>query len=273
MKDFLVARAELHNWEEPVISGTNGSGTVFFCGCTMRCKFCQNYEISSGKNGLLLDENDLLSIFFSLEEQGAHNINLVTPTPFTRKLIPVLEKFKSRSSLPIVYNTNAYENIDLIKRLDGLVDIYLPDLKYHDDKYAIEFSNAPHYFDIASKVITEMYRQKPKNIYENDLMKEGLIVRHLVLPTLTEDSKEVLDFLSHFPTKPTISLMAQYFPTEKVQNHPILGRKITKAEYDKVLDYAEILGFTDGFTQSPDSATVDYVPSFDLELLKKRLEK
>ncbi len=273
MEKFLVSRAELHNWEEPVLSGTNGSGTVFFCGCTMQCKFCQNYEISRGKNGLSLSEDELLSLFFSLEDEGAHNINLVTPTPHARKLVAVLEKFKSRSTLPVVYNTNAYTNVELIKNLDGLVDIYLPDLKYHADKYAVEYSSAPRYFSVATKAIEEMYRQQPENVVENGLMKKGMIVRHLVLPGLVEDSKEVLDYLARFPKKPMISVMAQYFPTKNVLDHPTLGRRITKAEYEKVLDYAEVLGFTDGFTQSPDSATESYVPLFDLKLLEKRLGK
>lgn len=268
--DFKVARAELHHWEEPVISGERGSGTVFFCGCTMQCKFCQNYEISNGKNGLDLTEDKLLEIFLSLEEEGAHNINLVTPTPFARKLVPVLEKFKKRSTLPVVYNTNSYERVENLKKLDGLVDIYLPDLKYKDDKFAVEFSNAPRYFEIATKAIEEMYRQQPKNVIVDGIMQKGMIVRHLVLPTLTKDSLLVLDYLASFPNPPLLSLMAQYFPTQKVQDHPILSRRITEKEYQTVLDYAEYLNF-DGFLQDPTSATEDYVPEFDLTLLKKRL--
>ena len=271
--NFKIARCELHHWEEPVISGTRGSGTVFFCGCTMKCKFCQNYQISRKfDTGLEFSEDELISLFLSLEEDGAHNINLVTPAQYARSLAPVLEKFKKISSIPVVYNTNAYESVENLKKLDGLVEIYLPDLKYSEDKYSIEFSSAPRYFEIASNAIEEMRRQQPKDIYESDLMKKGMIVRHLVLPTLTEDSKKVLDYLSTLKPKPILSLMSQYFPTDEVKDHPILGRKITKREYDIVLDYADILGF-DGFTQDPSSATEDYVPEFDLELLKKRLKK
>lgn len=271
--NFKVARAELHHWEEPVVSGEKGSGTIFFCGCTMQCKFCQNYEISSGKGGLDITDKELLSLFLSLEQEGAHNINLVTPTPYARSLVPVLEEFKKRSSLPVVYNTNSYERVENLVKLDGLIDVYLPDLKYKSDTYAVEFSNAPRYFEIATKAISEMLRQQPQNIVENGLIKKGVIIRHLVLPTLVEDSKEVLDYLARFDKKPLISLMAQYFPTENVKDHPILSRRISQEEYDRVLDYADVLGFTEGFIQDPTSATEDYVPSFDLNLLKKRLGK
>lgn len=269
--NFKVARAELHNWEEPVISGDKGSGTVFFSGCTMKCEFCQNYEISHGNKGLIVTEDELLNLFFKLEDEGAHNINLVTPSPFAKKLPFVLEKFKARSSLPIVYNTSSYEPVDIIKNLDGLVDIYLPDLKYFSDAYAVEFSHSPRYFEVASQAILEMRRQRPKEIFQDNLLKEGVIVRHLVLPSLSEDSKKVLDFLSTIPQKPLISLMAQYFPTPRVNSHPVLGRRITIDEYESVLDYADELGF-DGFMQDAESATEDYVPSFDLSLLKQKLQ-
>lgn len=269
---FKVARAELHMWEEPIISGEKGSGTVFFSGCTMRCAFCQNYDISRGGKGLKVNEKELLKLFYSLEEEGAHNINLVTPSHYAIPLVPVLEEFKKHSSLPVVYNTNAYESVASLKSLEGLVDIYLPDLKYVSENLAIEFSKAKGYFDKALPAILEMQRQQPQNIIKDGIMQKGLIVRHLVLPSCTEDSKAVLDALATLPTKPTISLMAQYFPTPSVLNHPILGRKISKREYEKVSDYADVLGF-DGYVQSTESATMDYTPEFDLSLLEKRLKR
>ena len=270
---FKVARCELHSWEEPVISGTKGSGTVFFCGCSMRCVFCQNYNISrSANSGLSITEDELLQLFFSLEQEGAHNINLVTPSHYAKPLKRVLEKFKKASTLPIVYNTNAYESVENLKLLDGLVDIYLPDLKYVSSKLSLDFSARADYFEKAYPAILEMQRQQPRNIIENGIMQKGLIVRHLVLPNCTEDSKEVLDALSRMPKKPLVSIMSQYFPTEPVMNHPVLNRKISIREYEKVTDYASVLGF-DGFTQDLKSATVAYTPSFDLSILKSRLKR
>ncbi len=267
---FKVARAELHNFEEPIISGNKGSGTVFFSGCTMRCAFCQNYEISRGKKGLRVTEDELLSLFFSLEEEGAHNINLVTPSHYAIPLVSVLERFKKRSTLPVVYNTNAYESVDNLKLLDGLIDIYLPDYKYVSEELAVNFSKAKGYGEKAFLAIQEMQRQQPLDVIENKIMKKGLIVRHLVLPSCTEDSKAVLDSLLKLSKKPLLSLMAQYFPTPEVVSHKTLGRKVSAREYQKVLDYANILGF-DGFSQSPESATAEYTPEFDLSLLADRL--
>ena len=270
---FHVARCELHHWEEPIISGTRGSGTVFFCGCTMKCKFCQNYKISRSYEGVEVNEDELISLFLSLEEEGAHNINLVTPSPYVSKLPKVLERFKRVSRLPIVYNTNAYENHQSLKDLSGLVDVYLPDLKYFSDTLAREYSDSPRYFEIASKNIEEMLSQRPKNVIVDGLIKEGVVVRHLVLPTHFSDSINVVDYLSTLNPRPIVSIMAQYFPTSEVLSHPVLGKRVTIDEYDKVLDYLQYVGITDGFMQDPTSATEDYVPDFDLELLKIRLEK
>ena len=268
---FKIARCELHHWEEPVISGINGSGTVFFCGCTMKCKFCQNYKISRSYEGVEVTEDQLLSLFLSLEEEGAHNINLVTPSPYISKLPSLLERFKKLSNLPVVYNTNAYENYNSLKDLSGLVDVYLPDLKYYSDTLAMEYSNTPRYFEIASKNIEEMLRQKPNNIILDGLMKEGVIVRHLVLPTHYADSMQIVDYLSTLSARPIVSIMAQYFPTPYVLSHPVLGKKVTKREYEQVLAYCEYLGVDEGFIQDLESATIDYVPDFDLSLVKKRL--
>lgn len=270
---FKVSRCELHHWEEPVISGDKGSGTVFFCGCTMKCLFCQNYAVSRSYDGVEVNEEQLLSLFLSLEDEGAHNINLVTPSPYTQKLIPVLEKFKSLSSLPVVYNTSAYENYETLRSLNGLIDVYLPDLKYHSEKLAVQYSNAPRYFEIASKNIEEMLRQQGKVVLKDGLMKKGVLVRHLVLPTHYADSFAVLDYLSTLNPRPMVSVMAQYFPTPTVLSHPVLGKRVTEEEYEKVLDYLEYLGITDGFIQEAESATEEYVPDFDLSLVEKRLAK
>lgn len=270
---FRVARCELHHWEEPIISGTRGSGTIFFCGCTMKCKFCQNYKISRSYEGVEVNEDELISLFLSLEEEGAHNINLVTPSPYISKLPRLLERFKKVSNLPIVYNTNAYENYNSLKDLSGLVDVYLPDLKYHDDTLAKEYSNSPRYFEIATKNIEEMLNQRPRNIIVDGLIKEGVVVRHLVLPTHFADSIEIVDYLSTLNPRPIVSIMAQYFPTDEVLSHPVLGKRVSHDEYDKVLDYLQYVGITDGFIQDTASATCDYVPDFDLELVKLRLQK
>lgn len=268
---FKVARAELHNWEEPVISGEKGSGTVFFCGCSMKCLFCQNYNISRNINsGLSVTEDKLIDVFLSLERDGAHNINLVTPSHYAKPLARALEKFKKISSLPVVYNTNAYESVENLKMLEGLVDIYLPDLKYVSSKLSFEFSGRADYFEKAMPAIFEMQRQQPNDIIVNGVMQKGMIVRHLVLPNCTDDSKDVLDALNALPKKPLVSVMSQYFPTESVQNHPTLNRKISIREYEKVTDYASILGF-DGFTQDLSSATIAYTPDFDLSLLERRI--
>ena len=270
---FKISRCELHHWEEPIISGTRGSGTVFFCGCTMKCIFCQNYAISRSFEGVEVNEDEMLTLFLSLEKEGAHNINLVTPSPYARKLIPVLERFKAISSLPVVYNTSAYENYDTLKALSGLIDVYLPDLKYYSNELSTEYSNAPRYFEIASRNIEEMLRQQNKNIIEDGLLKKGVLVRHLVLPTHYADSIAVFDYLSTLRPRPMVSVMAQYFPTPQVLSHPVLCKRVTADEYDKVLQYLEYLGITDSFIQEPESATEEYVPDFDLTLVKKRLGK
>lgn len=270
---FKVSRCELHHWEEPIISGKNGSGTVFFCGCTMKCLFCQNYAISRSYDGVDVNEGQLLNLFLSLEDEGAHNINLVTPSPYSKKLIPVLEKFKSLSNLPVIYNTSSYENYDTLRALDGLVDVYLPDLKYYSETLSIEYSNAPRYFETASRNIEEMVRQQPKPLIEDGLMKKGVLVRHLVLPTHYADSLAVLDYISTLSPRPLVSIMAQYFPTPAVLSHPVLGKHVSREEYNIVLDYLEYLGITEGFIQDAESATEEYVPEFDFSLVEKRLQK
>lgn len=261
---FVLARAGLHFWEEPPISGRNGSGTVFFSGCNLGCVYCQNYEISHGDVGKAISNERLTEIFDELICKGAHNINLVNPTHYALALKRILSEYKS--SVPVVYNTSGYEKTETLKSLEGLVDIYLPDLKYITSEKALRYSAAKDYFDFASEALLEMKRQCPENIYDsNGIIKKGMIVRHLILPKNTNQSIEVLRWIyENLGGDTAISLMAQYTPYGKIENHPELQRKITQREYDKVLSFAMDLGFTNIFTQEPSSASENFIPDFDL---------
>ena len=270
---YTIARVGLHHFEEPCISGTQGSGTVFFSGCNLGCLFCQNYEISREKKGLTISEDGLIYAFKYLEDLGANNINLVTPALWTTKLIKTLEKAKSRINIPILWNSSGYETISNLKKLDGLIDIYLPDFKYSNNSLAWEYSRAKNYFDIAIPAITEMRRQQPKDIFKNDLMKQGVIVRHLVLPNEIENTKGVLKAISSIDPNLYVSLMCQYFPTINVMNHPKLNRKLTEEEYNQAIDAFFDAGLSNGFSQELNSATEEYVPDFDLTSLKTLLKK
>ena len=262
--EFVLARAGLHLWEEPPISGKNGSGTVFFSGCNLGCVYCQNYEISHGNVGKAISTGRLTEIFDELISKGAHNINLVNPTHYASALKKVLSEYKSR--VPIVYNSSGYEKTETLKALEGLVDIYLPDLKYINGDKALRYSAAKDYFDFASKALIEMKRQCPENIYDSDgIMRKGMIVRHLILPKNTNQSIEVLRWINeNLGNDTAISLMAQYTPYGKIESYPELQRKITQREYDKVLSFAVDLGFTNIFTQEPSSASENFIPDFDL---------
>ena len=235
-----VARAAKHHWEEPCISGTQGSGTVFFSGCTLGCVFCQNREISRGGTGREVTPEHLADIFRRLESQGVHNLNLVTPVHFTR--------------------------VETLRRWENTVQIYLPDLKYHSPELSAKYSAAPDYFEAASKAILEMHRQQPKLVWEGDLLKQGLIIRHLVLPGCVKDSMKVLDFLHENLPKDSflLSLMSQYTPTPACAALPEINRRITTYEYRKVADRAAEMGFS-GFAQDRRSAKEEYTPPFDLE--------
>ena len=261
---FVLARAGLHFWEEPPISGRNGSGTVFFSGCNLGCVYCQNYEISHGDVGKAISNERLTEIFDELICKGAHNINLVNPTHYALALKRILSEYKS--SVPVVYNTSGYEKTETLKSLEGLVDIYLPDLKYINSEKALRYSAAKDYFDFASEALLEMKRQCPENIYDSDgIIKKGMIVRHLILPKNTNQSIEVLRWIyENLGGDTAISLMAQYTPYGKIENHPELQRKITQREYDKVLSFAMDLGFKNIFTQEPSSASENFIPDFDL---------
>ena len=263
-EEFSVARAGLHFWEEPPISGKNGSGTVFFSGCNLGCVYCQNYEISHENMGKTVSEERLLEIFIELQEKGAHNINLVNPTHYAVRLADLLKKHQKK--IPVVYNSSGYECVETLKKLEGVVDIYLPDLKYISSEKAKKYSLAENYFDFASKALLEMKRQCPENIYDSDgIMQKGMIVRHLILPKNTNQSIEILKWIAeNLGADTAISLMAQYTPYGKIEAYPELQRRITQREYDKVLAAALDMGFKNIFTQEPSSATTEFIPDFDL---------
>lgn len=255
---------QLHHWEEPPISGTNGSGTIFFSNCNLRCVFCQNYKISHLGRGMDIDPGRLLDICYELKDKGAHNINFVTPTPYADSLIQVMMTLRKQGfDLPFVWNCGGYESLDSIKKLKGLVDIYLPDFKYSDNKIAIEYSQAPGYYENVINVLSEMRKQTVDTFYDNGLMKRGLIIRHLVLPGHKENSIGVLKSIKQIiGTDVLVSLMSQYCPIYKAVDHSILSRKLNHSEYDEVCDFFISLGFKDGFMQDFDSATEEYIPGF-----------
>ena len=267
--NLKVSKVMLHHWEEPIISGTNGSGAIFFSHCNLKCIFCQNYEISSNGAGKEISIDNLISIFKQLEKAGAHNINLVSPTQYSNQIIEALKIYKP--TIPVVWNSNGYESIETLKKLKGLVDIYLCDFKYFDNSLATEFSNAPNYLETCSNALQEMISQQPQNIIENNLLKNGIIIRHLVLPNYSNDSIKILDHIKeNFGTKIIISLMSQYLPCFKAINHKTLGRKLKPIEYKRVLTAFESLGFTNGFCQELTSASSDFIPDFkhqDIEFM------
>ena len=258
--NFRVARAALHFWEEPCISGKEGSGTVFFSGCNLKCVFCQNNEISAENKGVEISDDKLISIFENLISQGANNINLVNPTHYAKRLAKVLSRWKS--PVPIVYNSSGYEEVETLKALDGLIDIYLPDLKYIRAEKAMRYSKAADYFEKASAALLEMRRQV-EDKFDGDIMKSGMIIRHLILPQNTNSSIAVLDFIkSNFPNT-FVSLMAQYTPCGDLSEFPEINRKITKREYEKVVNYAFDNSFDKLFIQELSSADTSFIPKFD----------
>lgn len=258
--NFRVARAALHFWEEPCISGKEGSGTVFFSGCNLKCVFCQNNEISAENKGVEISDDKLISIFENLISQGANNINLVNPTHYAKRLAKVLGRWKS--PVPIVYNSSGYEEVETLKALDGLIDIYLPDLKYIRAEKAMRYSKAADYFEKVSVALLEMRRQV-EDKFDGDIMKSGMIIRHLILPQNTNSSIAVLDFIkSNFPNT-FVSLMAQYTPCGDLSEFPEINRKITKREYEKVVNYAFDNSFDKLFIQELSSADKSFIPKFD----------
>lgn len=261
-EEFRLSRAALHFWEEPCISGKNGSGAVFFSGCNLGCLFCQNYEISHENKGMIVSDDGLIKIFENLIEQGANNINLVNPTHYAVQLATLLKKYKP--SVPVVYNSSGYESTETLKMLDGLVDIYLPDFKYIRSDKALKYSRAEDYPEVAMRALEEMYLQREKTEFdENGIMKKGMIIRHLILPSNTNSSLKILDFINEKFPNAYVSLMAQYTPCNDLSAVPELDRKITEREYNKVVDYALNLGMDKIFIQSSESADEKFIPDFD----------
>ncbi|MCI7801603.1 radical SAM protein [Eubacterium sp.] len=261
-EEFRLSRAALHFWEEPCISGKNGSGAVFFSGCNLGCLFCQNYEISHENKGMTVSDDGLIKIFENLIEQGANNINLVNPTHYAVQLATLLKKYKP--SVPVVYNSSGYESAETLKMLDGLVDIYLPDFKYIRNDKALKYSRAEDYPEVAMRALEEMYLQREKTEFdENGIMKKGMIIRHLILPSNTNSSLKILDFINEKFPNAYVSLMAQYTPCNDLSAVPELDRKITEREYNKVVDYALNLGMDKIFIQSGESADEKFIPDFD----------
>ncbi len=282
--DLKVARAALHFWEEPCISGKNGSGTVFFSGCSLHCVFCQNEKIAQGLSGKIISKERLAEIFLELQEKNANNINLVTPGHFVPHIIWAVEEARRQGlCIPIVYNTSSYETVDTIKALEGIVDIYLPDFKYFSSELAAKYSHAPDYPDTAKAVISEMVRQQPKVLFskenkyevsaaiykeemteEYNIMRKGVIVRQLLLPGILEDAKQIVKYLYEtYGNQIYISLMSQFTPLSHVKKYPELNRKVTRKEYDAYVDYAIELGVENGFIQGEDVAQESFIPNFD----------
>lgn len=259
-----IARAALHQWEEPCISGTRGSGTVFFSGCPLGCCFCQNSTISARNDGKDISIQRLADIFLELQEAGAHNINLVSPTQYVPWIAHALNRVKAQLTIPVVYNTGGYERVVTLRQLEGLVDIYLPDLKFKSVELATKYCNAPDYFETATAAILEMFRQVGSLQYDDTgLLRRGLLIRHLVLPAGRRDSAEVLEWIGEHlpPSEILISLMSQYTPYESLP-YKELNRRISTYEYQSVVDKALELGL-DGFMQERSSAKEEYTPPFD----------
>lgn len=262
-----VARAALHHWEEPCISGTGGSGTVFFSGCSLQCCYCQNYKISAEAFGKEIPAERLTEIFLRLQEQGAHNINLVTATQWLPWVLPALDEARARGlHIPIVYNTGGYETVETVELLRSYVDIWLADVKYVSPALSGELSKAPDYFSVCRKAVAAMLEQAPRPVYgEDGILQKGVILRHLALPGHVDDSLAVLDWMATLPAGSFIpSLMSQYTPFYKGAEHG-LGRRITTYEYRRVVEHAMDLGLTEGFMQEKSSAREEYTPPFDLE--------
>lgn len=262
-----AARAALHYWEEPCISGTRGSGTIFFSGCSLQCCYCQNYRISADGLGKEISVSRLTEIFLNLQAQGAHNINLVTPTQWLPWILPALHTARKQGlSIPIVYNTGGYENVETVQALQGTVDIWLADVKYVSPALSDKLSAAPDYFSVCQNAVRAMLLQVPRQIYNSEgILQKGVILRHLALPGHIDDSFAVLDWIASLPTESYIlSLMSQFTPFYKSKEHG-LGRRITSYEYRRVVDHALALGLYSGFVQSKSSAKEEYTPLFDLE--------
>lgn len=260
---FRVARAALHHWEEPCISGKNGSGTVFFSGCSLRCVFCQNRAISHDCFGKDVSDKRLCEIFDELIEQGAHNLNLVNPTHYSERLARVLRDY--RSPVPVVWNSSGYESVTTLQQLEGLVDVWLPDFKFSRADRAAAYAGAADYPARALDAIAEMKRQQPFNVFDGGLLRRGVMIRHLILPKNTNSALEILRLIAErFGTQTLVSLMAQYTPCGALDRFPELQRRITAREYEKVLAELEALGFQNAYVQEREAADESFIPPFDL---------
>ncbi len=262
-----VALVSTHNYEEPCISEGNGSGTVFFSNCNLQCTYCQNYDISQEGFGKEITTKRLADIFLEQQEKGVNNINLVTPTMYVYQIIDAIKIAKKNGlTIPIVYNTNSYENVETIKMLEDLIDIYLPDLKYCSNILSEKYSNAPNYFEVATKAIIEMYKQVGGiQLDKNGIITKGVIIRHLILPNHIQNTKNILKWIKeNMKDDVYVSIMAQYFPTYKAKNDKLLNRKITKKEYKIVENYIDELGLKNGYMQDLGEHEEEYVPKFDL---------
>ncbi len=261
-----IALASLHFYEEPCISGVNGSGTVFFTNCNLRCQYCQNYEISQLQKGKEVTIEHLADIFVRQQQKGAHNLNLVTPTSYVYHIIEALDIAKKRGlSIPVIYNTNGYETVETIQELEGYVDVYLPDLKYYSDEIAKKYSGVDNYFEIATKAIRQMYKQVGKvTLNEQGMVQKGVILRHLVLPNHIQNTKHILKWIKeNLPQDIWVSVMAQYFPTYKAKEDELISRKLTKKEYKQVEQYLYSLNLENGYIQELGKHEEEYVPEFD----------
>ncbi|MEK6265717.1 MAG: radical SAM protein [Clostridium sp.] len=266
-KDIKIAKVTLHEWEEPFVSGKGGSGTVFFSDCNLRCVFCQNNSISHEGIGKIVSINRLSEIFLQQQKRGAHNINLVTPTHYVPQIIEALKLAKGNGlNIPVLYNSNGYENLDTIRALKGFIDVYLPDLKYYKDKYALKYSAAPDYFNTASKAITEMVSQVGEPKFDNaGIIQKGVIIRHLMIPGLLFDSKKIIDFIhTTFNDSVYISLMNQYTPLHEAYKYSEINKPLNPEHYDALINYCLNIGITKCFIQESGTSSKAFVPEFDL---------
>lgn len=262
------ARAALHMWEEPCISGENGSGAVFFSGCPLRCVYCQNYEIARAEQGIEITVERLAEIFLELQEQNAVNINLVTPTHYSLEIIQAVNIARLQGlRIPIVYNCSGYENVDTLKLLEGIVDIYLVDYKYEDSAIAKKYSNAENYPIVVKEALAEMVRQCPEAEFDEEgMMQKGVIVRQLLLPGYLENSKAIVKYIYEtYADQVLLSLMNQYTPLPHVEKWPEINRRVTEEEYEELVDYAIELGVENGFIQEGETAEESFIPAFDFE--------
>ena len=270
---IYAARAALHMWEEPCISGETGSGTVFFSGCNLRCVFCQNHDIAIGDVGMEISSERLSQIYLELQEKGAANINLVTPTHYIPQIVNSLKAAKAQGlSIPIVYNTGGYEKTESLRMLEGLIDIYLPDCKYYSTELSAAYSHATDYFEVNKAALAEMYRQVGAPLFHphTGMMKRGMIIRHLCLPGQVKDSKKVIHYLyDTFGDNVYLSIMNQYTPLPHVAHIPELNRKVTEEEYERILNYCIRLGVENAFIQEGDVADSSFIPPFSYEGLLK----